>query len=153
MLLVFLLVVQKKSLKIATFIKCLFKCDYSGWFEWLLDLIPMNRRCSYDVTCSIWTSPKHGHYVITSQKMKFSIKEFFSKFDQIRRKLLIWSHLLKKPLMENFIFCAVFTAGNTVINWLCFKFTRTKVRTNQDTFKSEGLALLRGKNNEIFRFI
>ena len=32
--------------------------------------------------------------------MKFSIKDFFSKCDQIRRKM-------KKPLMENFIFCAV----------------------------------------------
>ena len=40
--------------------------------------------------------------------MKFSNKDFFSKCDQIRRKLWIWSHLLKKPLMENFIFCAVF---------------------------------------------
>ena len=39
--------------------------------------------------------------------MKFSIKDFFSKCDQIRSKLLIWSHLLKKYLMENFIFCAV----------------------------------------------
>ena len=39
----------------------------------------------------------------TAQKMKFSIKAFFSKCDQIRRKLLIWSHLLKKSL----IFCAV----------------------------------------------
>ena len=38
--------------------------------------------------------------------MKFSIKDFFSKCDQIRRKLQIWSHLLKK-LMGNFIFCAV----------------------------------------------
>ena len=42
-----------------------------------------------------------------AQKMKFSIKDFFSKYDQIRRKLWIWSHLLKKFLMENFIFCAV----------------------------------------------
>ena len=32
--------------------------------------------------------------------MKFSIKDFFSKIDQIRRKL-------KKSLMENLIFCAV----------------------------------------------
>ena len=40
--------------------------------------------------------------------MEFSIKDFFSKCDQIRRKLRIWSHLLKKSLMENFIFCAVF---------------------------------------------
>ena len=43
----------------------------------------------------------------TAQEMKFSIKDFFSKYDQIRRKLRIWSHLLKKYLMENFIFCAV----------------------------------------------
>ena len=43
----------------------------------------------------------------TAQKMKFSIKDFFSKCDQIRRRLLIWSHLLKKSLMVNFIFCAV----------------------------------------------
>ena len=36
--------------------------------------------------------------------MKFSTKNFFSKCDQIRRKLRIWSHLLEKSLMENFIF-------------------------------------------------
>ena len=40
--------------------------------------------------------------------MKFSIKDFFSKYDLIRSFLRIWSHLLKKFLMENFIFCAVF---------------------------------------------
>ena len=39
--------------------------------------------------------------------MKFSIQDFSSKYDQIRRKLQIWSHLLKKSLMENFIACAV----------------------------------------------
>ena len=43
----------------------------------------------------------------TVQRKKSSIKDFFSKCDQIRRKLRIWSHLLKKSLMENFIFCAV----------------------------------------------
>ena len=43
----------------------------------------------------------------TAQDMKFSIKDFFSKYGQIRRELQIWSHLLKKSLMENFIFCAV----------------------------------------------
>ena len=41
------------------------------------------------------------------QKMKFSIKYFFSKCDQIHKKLRIWSQLLKKYLKENFIFCAV----------------------------------------------
>ena len=40
-------------------------------------------------------------------KVKFSIKDVFSKYDQIRRKLRIWSHLVKKSLMENFIFCAL----------------------------------------------
>ena len=40
-------------------------------------------------------------------KMKFSLKDFFSKCDELRRKLRIWSQLLKKSLMENFIFCAV----------------------------------------------
>ena len=41
------------------------------------------------------------------KKMKFSIKDFFSKCDQIHRKLRIWSHLPKKSLMGNFIFYAV----------------------------------------------
>ena len=44
---------------------------------------------------------------IPLQKMKFSIKDFFSKCDQIGSFLQIWSYLLKKSLMENFIFCAV----------------------------------------------
>ena len=39
--------------------------------------------------------------------MKLSIKDLFSKCDQIHRFLRIWSNLLKKSLMENFIFCAV----------------------------------------------
>ena len=37
---------------------------------------------------------------VTTQKMKFSIKDLFSKCDQICRKL-------KKSWMENFTFCAV----------------------------------------------
>ena len=44
----------------------------------------------------------------TAQKMKFSIKDFFSKCDQIGSFLWIWSHLLKKSLMKNLIFCAVY---------------------------------------------
>ena len=47
----------------------------------------------------------------TAQKIKLSIKDFFSKCEQIRRKLQIWSHLLKKSLMKNFIFYTV----NTVL--------------------------------------
>ena len=39
--------------------------------------------------------------------MKFSIKNFFSKCDQIRSFLQIWSHILKKPSMGNFVYSAV----------------------------------------------
>ena len=51
--------------------------------------------------------------------MKFSIKDFFSK-------LRIWSHLLKKSLMKNFIFCAVQVCK--VILKLMDKFTREQGR-------------------------
>ena len=44
---------------------------------------------------------------ITAQTVKFSMKDFFSKFDQILRKLRIWLHLLKDFLMKNFIFWTV----------------------------------------------
>ena len=37
----------------------------------------------------------------TVQKIKFFIKDLFSKCDQMQ------SHLLKKSLLENFTFCAV----------------------------------------------
>ena len=50
---------------------------------------------------------RRNNNIIHSKKIKFFIKDFFSKCDQIRRKLRIWSHLLKKSLMESFIFCAV----------------------------------------------
>ena len=52
---------------------------------------------------------------IATQKMKFFIKNFFSKGDQIRRKLWIWSYLLEKSLMENFIFCAVDVISKLVV--------------------------------------
>ena len=51
--------------------------------------------------------PSHNAEVkgtFTLQKMKFSIKQFSSECDQIRRKVRIWSHLLEKSLVENFIF-------------------------------------------------
>ena len=39
--------------------------------------------------------------------MNFSLEDFFSKCDQIRSFLRTWSRLMKKSLIENFIFCAV----------------------------------------------
>ena len=47
---------------------------------------------------------KEQSRTFTAQKMKFSIIP-----------LRIWSHLLKKSLMKNFIFCAVF---DSEVNWI-----------------------------------
>ena len=54
------------------------------------------------------------------KKMKFSIKDFFSKCDQIRSFLRIWSHLLKKSLMKNFIFYVMIEERR------CLKFKRNE---------------------------
>ena len=53
----------------------------------------------------------------TTQKMKFSNKDFFSKCKQVRMQLWIWSHLLNKSSVENFIVSAVFSLP--VHLWQC----------------------------------
>ena len=63
----------------------------------------------------------------TAQKMKFSIKDFFSKCDQIRWSRRIWSHLLNKSLMENFIFWAVSRTRfkvnlHSIVSWMSRSF-------------------------------
>ena len=63
--------------------------------------------CSYNMYNMYHTFMYDTIYRYTTQKKKFYIKYLFSKCDQIRRKLWIWSHLLNKSLMENFIFRAV----------------------------------------------
>ena len=61
-----------------------------------------------NIICRTLLSP---HKNITGQKMKFSIKDIFRKYDHFCVKLRIWSHLLKKSLMKNFTFCAVYSVG------------------------------------------
>ena len=39
--------------------------------------------------------------------MKFSIRDFFRKCEQIRSFMRVWSYLLKKFFMKNFTFSAV----------------------------------------------
>ena len=64
------------------------------------------------------------------RKMKFSIKGFFSKCDQIPSFLRIWSHLLKKSSIENFIFCAGSDEGNVALSiFACFPSNRENNRT------------------------
>ena len=74
--------------------------------------------------------------------MNFSMKDFFSKCDQIRRKLRIWSHLLKKSIIENFIFCVVPTQNiapdlkflSTTV-WYCTKIYFTEIKAFQKLWK------------------
>ena len=70
---------------------------------------------------------------ISAQKMKFSIKDLFSKCDQIRRKQQIWSHLLKKSLKGKLHFLC---SGNKIssdilLNKLCLKNINIMLRTNR----------------------
>ena len=48
-----------------------------------------------------------SHNDILKLHTPFSVKGFFSNCEKICRKLQICSHLLRKSLMENFVFCAV----------------------------------------------
>ena len=70
-----------------------------------------------------------GVQLCTAQKMKSSIKDFFSKYDQIRRKLRIWSHLLKKSIMENFI-CVVIAATRLMYYVYVMQFSSVKFTRN-----------------------
>ena len=49
-------------------------------------------------------------------KNDVSNKDFLSRCYQIRGFLRIWSYLLKKSLMENFIFCAVITPKKQLLS-------------------------------------
>ena len=62
--------------------------------------------------------------------MKFSIKDFFSKCDQICSFLRIWSHLLNKSLMENFIFCALMNKMQLEFYFFQISDSRQKVETS-----------------------
>ena len=83
-------------------------------------------RCNQCIRTTIIDASLH-----TAQKVKFSIKDFFSKCGQIRSFLRIWSPLLKKSLMENFIFCAaagvylwVFVIESIFINFYLQTFSK-----------------------------
>ena len=91
--------------------------------------------------------------ISTAQKMKFSIKDFFSKCDQIRRKLRIWSHLLKKSLMEmeSFIFCSVKPVTNSWDSKGCPYHTCNTLITNIDCVKSVHIRIFSGLYFPSFR--
>ena len=72
--------------------------------------------------------------------MKFSIKDFFSKCDQIRIFLRIWSHLLKKSLTENLIFITliafdeIYCVLSKIKNGLQISFEKTRETENNAAF-------------------
>ena len=79
-------------------VKSFFKTSLSSFFVfflWIRFTCP-KLWCHCEGTSYFWLS--------NAQKMKFSIMDFLSKCDQIQSFLRIWSYLLKKSLMENFIF-------------------------------------------------
>ena len=73
-------------------------CEYSCF--------PMG-RCKKKVTPLYELKTRYTDFLDTTQKMKLSIKDLFRKCDQIHSFLRIWSNLLKKSLIENFIFCTM----------------------------------------------
>ena len=84
----------------------MFSALFQNQDEWIIS----------SLVCETWKSGVSYHspfsswqkaYQTLHKKMKFSIKDFFSKCDKLRIKLHIWWRLLKKSLMENFIFCVV----------------------------------------------
>ena len=60
----------------------------------------------------------------TAKTMKCPIKNFFSKCGQIRSFLRIWSHLLKKSLMGNFIFVQCFHFRQHLRGWEYYDWAR-----------------------------
>ena len=88
-------------------------------------------KCTILRKNTVWENRFSGMFE-TAQKLKFSIKDFFSKCYQSRSFLWIWSHLLKKSFMENFIFCAVLhsvigTHCKRMFEWILSRFTSMKI--------------------------
>ena len=87
--------------------------SFSLWVQVYISLcayVQSVNRCILIVNCLCCSLLVVIHYMFcssTAQEMKFSIKDFFSKYDQICSFMRIWSHLLENYLMENFIYRAV----------------------------------------------
>ena len=87
----------------------MFSCKFVAYFQDIFSLehlwkSPSVKKWEFECVCLFHLA----HFtLLVTQNMKFSIKDFFSKSDQIRSFLRIWSHLRKNSLMKNFIFCAV----------------------------------------------
>ena len=79
------------------------KEDYDNLFNNISNRVNILKKLVKTVADNV-EKKRINNVISTAQKMKFSIKDFFSKCEQMRRKLQIWSHLRRKSLMENFVF-------------------------------------------------
>ena len=76
---------------------------------WMSYVCPSYVVCAGWLWKTIWYSMLFGKitdqkiWENDTQKRKFSVKNLFRKYNQIHRRLQIWSHLLKIDLMENFV--------------------------------------------------
>ena len=73
---------------------CLWNSDF---------LKPLWRRALLSILSAEFHTKTCIYGITLHKKMKFSIKDFFSKCDQIPSILRIWSHWLKKSLTEHFL--------------------------------------------------
>ena len=68
-----------------------------------------------NITFNTKVTKTFGH--ISLHPLQFYIKDNFIKCDQIHIFMRIWSHLLKKSVMENFIICPVTTRQYEARKW------------------------------------
>ena len=97
---------------------------------WMSYIRPSYVVCARWLWTTIWYSVLFGKVTDqkilenTAQKRKFPVKNIFSKYDQIHRRLQNWLHLLKIYLMENFIswyLTLVFEKNiftNIIVSWI-----------------------------------
>ena len=103
--------VEQSSFCFSTHYKCSF-LDFAGTAANFMNFLNTEMNCcSFEKSKVIWWSA-------TAQKMKFSIKDFFSKWEQFRRKLQIWSHLLKTSWWETSFLCSVLFISGHIQNSL-----------------------------------
>ena len=81
------------------------KCYNVSTIASLFNLQQKINRCII-ISIKLFVSVPLLNYKKHCTKNQVFLKDFFSKCDQIRMKLRIWSRLLQKSWMENFIFCA-----------------------------------------------
>ena len=77
----------------------------------------------------------------TAQKLKFSVNDFLNKYEKISRKMQIWSRLLKKSIIEIFIFCEWLQSCSlrfwSIQPWNTFKNWHLKKRNFKQTYLKE----------------